>query len=75
LSNHEQAAKRSAARCKSLRLSDKYGSTRIPQLKVKPDEAQAFRSEVYGSLPPGEVASTGAMSAAVSHLETECRAA
>jgi hypothetical protein len=38
-------------------------------------EAQGFRSEVNGSLPPGEVASTGAMSAAVSHLETECRAA
>jgi alpha-acetolactate decarboxylase len=37
-------------------------------------EAQAFRSEVNGSLPPRGVASTGAMSAALSHLETECRA-
>jgi hypothetical protein len=37
-------------------------------------EAQAFRSEVNGSLPPREVASTGAMSAALSHLQTECRA-
>jgi hypothetical protein len=37
-------------------------------------EAQAFRSEVNGSLPPREVASTRAMSATVSHLESECRA-
>jgi hypothetical protein len=46
---------------------------RTPRLIVK-REAQAFRSEVNGSLPPSEVAGTGAMSAALNHLKTESRA-